>query len=236
LWDWHVPLGAELVRNAGDSEVATRILILPGSDSVAERLYAAAGSNADVQILSRATDAQSTVRLVGELAPDVVILDSNTRGIDIPGTSRLILVRHPRAKIVVISGTTEDRYIVGLLASGASGYLRAGFSPQEFRDCIETVTQNRLYIGSRGAHVRRAADGASGKHQAPDPDVLTPRELEVLNLLANGATTRSIAEYLYISEKTVETHRTHIMQKLDIHTIAGLTKYAVKHGITSLDT
>lgn len=187
-----------------------------------------------LDIVAQADNLQDARRAIGEFLPDVVLIDASASVEDIPKACLQIAQNHPNTKIVVLAIGRDDRMLIRALSGGASGFLRKQPTPAEIHDCMRTIARNRIHIGPLRSNEKPApGSGLSGHSSAID--VLSEREIEVLTLLADGAKTREIAASLHISEKTVETHRGHIMQKLDLHSIAELTKFAVKYGLTSLD-
>jgi DNA-binding NarL/FixJ family response regulator len=134
---------------------------------------------------------------------------------------------------------SDARYVTGMLDAGARGYLLKTCDAAELVRAIEAVRRGKLYVTSDVTHVlldRRHADGsrAGGRTGTPAPDILTPREREVLQLVAEGLTSKEIGTRLGTTLKTVETHRTNVIRKLDLHSVAELTKYAVREGLTGL--
>jgi DNA-binding NarL/FixJ family response regulator len=189
----------------------------------------------DIQVVGEADNGRSSVKLTSELAPDVVIMDvamPDLNGID---ATRRINEADPRTRVLALSMHSDGRYVRGMLQAGARGYILKDCAAEELTHAIRTVMAGRVYVspGVTGAivndYVRQltAADG---------PPTLTHREREVLQLLAEGGSTANIAAGLHLSVKTIETHRKRIMDKLDLRSIAELTKYAIREGITTVDS
>lgn len=148
--------------------------------------------------------------------------------------TRQILADNPRIRVIALSMHSDRRYVHGMLAAGAQGYLLKDCAFEELAQAVATVTANRVYLSPAiaGVVVDHLRQGAGAP--APNP-ALSPRESEVLQLLAEGNSPRQIAQKLHLSVKTVETHRRQVMEKLDLHSVAELTKYAIRQGLTSIE-
>jgi len=203
-------------------------IILDGLASLLER-------NTDFKIVGRAGDGLSAVRLAAELFPDIVIMDISMPGLNGIEATRRILAANPKRKVIALSMHNDSRYISEALKSGALGYLLKESAFEELIAAVRTVMKGQCYLSASIAgvvikdYVRRLEKTESGAFS-----VLTPREREVLQALAEGLSTKEIACSLSVSVKTVETYRSQIMEKLDIHSVAELTKYAIREGLTSL--
>lgn len=189
-------------------------------------------------VVGEASDGREAVRLAEELAPDVVVMDITMQGLNGIEATRQILQARPEAKVLGLSGHSDHRYISEMLKAGALGYITKCAAFDELADAIRAVAGGRRYLDSKGAeavfddYVRRLS---CKPESTPSRTELSGREREVLQLIAEGRSTKEIAAALHISVKTVETHRLQVMRKLDIHTVAGLTRYALREGITSLE-
>ncbi|MHC4710569.1 MAG: LuxR C-terminal-related transcriptional regulator, partial [Planctomycetota bacterium] len=150
--------------------------------------------------------------------------------------TRRIVGEVPRVKVIALSMHSDSKYVRSMLKAGAAGYLLKDCAFEELESAIHAVLANRVYLGKGITGV--VVDDYVRQMSAADafsPSALTPREREVLQLLAEGQTTKQIAAQLHVSAKTVETHRMHIMDRLELHSVAELTKYAIREGLTSLD-
>lgn len=150
--------------------------------------------------------------------------------------TRQILDRLPRVKIIALSMHTSREFVTKMLKAGATGYLLKDCAVDELGDAIRCVLENKIYIspdiaGTLVEDYLRLVDEPSGKPLSK----LTPKEREVLQLIAEGKSTKEVAAILNTSISTIETHRQHVMEKLKIHTVAELTKYAIREGLTSLE-
>ena len=191
----------------------------------------------DMEVVAEAENGRMTVQLARKLSPDVVIMDISMPDLNGIEASRQILSEAPDVKVVALSMHSDEQFVVEMLDAGASGYLLKDCALGELCLAIRAVVANQNYLSPGIASIvikdyRRELSRA----EPPSSPVLTPREREVLQLVAEGNSSKKIASLLYISVKTVEAHRHQIMDKLNIHSVAELTKYAIRKGITSLDT
>jgi DNA-binding NarL/FixJ family response regulator len=177
------------------------------------------------------------VKLAQKLKPDVVIMDITMPDLNGIEATYQIMAELPNVKVIALSMHSDRRFVVGMLKAGASGYLLKDCAFDELIHTVHTVVSNRIYLtpGITDIVVDDYLRQMSTTNSSVT-SVLTAREREVLQLLAEGKTTKQIADHLYLSVKTIETHRRQIMLKLDIHSIAELTKYAIREGLTPLET
>jgi two-component system response regulator NreC len=187
------------------------------------------------QVVAEADNGRSAVRLAKQLQPDIVITDIAMPDLNGIEATRQISVEAPRSKVLALSMHTESGFVLGILEAGASGYLLKDAAFEELSVAIKAVLKGQIYLSPAIASVVvRQSLGSLGSKARSQQANLSKREREVLQLIAEGNSTKEIAATLYVSVKTVETHRKQIMGKLDIHSVAGLTKYAVREGLTSL--
>ena len=190
----------------------------------------------DIQVIGEAEDSRAAVDLARKLAPDVIVMDvgmPNLNGIE---ACRAITAESPRVKVVALSIHSDRRFVAGMLSAGASGYLLKDSAFQELAAAICAAAKNQRYLSERIAGlVLEDYVGRLAREAPPSAPALTSKEREVLQLLAEGKSTKEAALALNVSVKTIETHRQDIMDKLGLHTIADLTKYAVREGLTSLE-
>jgi len=173
---------------------------------------------------------------VEELQPDVVIMDISMPGLNGIEATRKITRDFPNIKIIALSMHDDGRFVTNMLKAGASGYLLKDCAFKELTKAIHVVVRaGKSYLSPdiTDVVVSSYVTGAAGPESLLYP-ALTPREREVLQLVVEGKTSSQIAEILYVSVKTVETHRTQLMHKLKITNLADLVKYAIKEGITSV--
>jgi two-component system response regulator NreC len=215
----------------------SRVLLVDDHRIVREGLRAVLKSQMGLEVVGEATDGSEAVRLDAELAPDVILMDVAMRGMTGIEATRRIVAERSNPRILALSMHADRRIVNEMLGAGASGYLLKDCAAEELAAAIKTVLAGKVYLSpaikSTLAAKRPGSPGHAGLDKA-DP-MLTRREREVLQHVADGKTSARIAEDLGVSIKTVETHRKQIMDKLGIRTIAGLTKYALRHGITGLN-
>lgn len=190
---------------------------------------------ADFDIVGEAGDGQEALDAVRELAPDVVLMDIAMPGLGGLVATRRIHEEHPKTKVILLTQHENREYVAPALKAGASGYVLKRAADEELVRAVRAVFQGQTYLDPMIASVvvsdyRRRLEDTSDD----DPyESLTPRELEVLVLVAKGHTNREVAELLGISHKTVDYHRTNVMRKLDVHNRTGLTRYAIRRGLMS---
>lgn len=189
-------------------------------------------------VVGEANDGSQLLEMVEQLSPDIVLLDismKETGGLE--ALKRLKLVR-PQSKVLILSMHTDPSLIMQALESGAHGYLLKDTTATELEHALEALRNDERYLSPAIAHtVINQALTRNQKHQPAVPDMhnLTARQLEILRLIVRGKSTREIANGLGLSIKTVETHRSQIMKRLQIYDVAGLVLFAVREQIISLD-
>lgn len=180
------------------------------------------------EVVAEAGDGQEAVRLVEKLRPRVAVLDVAMpilNGID---AAREIKKVSPQTGTILLTMLTDDHYVLESLRAGVQGYVLKSRSAEELVQAIHEVCRGETYLTPAASTILVQAYVADAKLEAQE---LTDREREVLQLVAEGKTSKDIAEKLGISWKTAESHRTHIMEKLSIHDLAGLVRYAIRHGL-----
>ncbi|MBM4273362.1 MAG: response regulator transcription factor [Deltaproteobacteria bacterium] len=216
--------------------MSIKIIIADDHQIVRQGLRTLLEKEPDLEVVAEAEDGRKTVSLVEEMHPQVVIMDVNMPELNGIEATRQILTRHPGVKVIALSMHTDRRFVLNMMRAGASGYLLKDCAFEELSQAIRLVLANKTYLSPGVAeiiiqdYVRGIPQQASSAFS-----VLTRREREVLQLMAEGKSTSQIAEAIHVSVKTVETHRQQIMNKLGIRSIAELTKYAIREGLTSLE-
>jgi DNA-binding NarL/FixJ family response regulator len=214
-----------------------KILIADDHKIVREGLRALIGKQPGMEIIAEAENGRTAVELVQKLLPDVVIMDVAMPDLNGIEATRQIVAKASNIKIIALSMHSDRRFVVEMLKVGASGYLLKDCAFEELAHAIRAVVVNRIYLSPKiNDLVIREYIRLFPKTEFSVFSVLTPRQRQVLQLLSEGKTTRQIAFHLQVSVKTVETYRQQIMDKLNIHSIAELTKYAIREGLTSLET
>ncbi|MCL5036078.1 MAG: response regulator transcription factor [Chloroflexi bacterium] len=211
-----------------------RIILADDHEIIREGLKALLEKQHDMEVVGEAEDGRTTVRLTKELKPDVVIMDITMPDLNGIEATRKIMSEIPNVKVVALSVHSDKRFVMEMFKAGASGYLPKDCAFSELAVAVRAVVAGQSYLSPKVADIV-IKDYVSNRTKS-EPSVfsmLTNREREVLQLLAEGNTTKEIASLLNISDKTVETHRRQVMNKLDIHNVAELTKYAIREGLTS---
>ncbi len=188
---------------------------------------------AGIEVVGEASSGYEVLGVAERSAPDVVIMDVGMPGLNGVQATRRLLDDAPRMKVVALSMHADRQYVLAMLDAGATGYVLKNAAAQELLAALMAVTRGETYLcpgvaESAGEAARRAP---SSKQLSP----LSSREREVLQLLAEGRSSKEIAVALGIGVPTVDTYRRQIMRKLDLRTIAALTKYAIREGLTSAD-
>lgn len=215
-----------------------RILLADDHQIVREGLRSLLQHHEDMQVIAEARDGRAAVSLAHDLQPDVIVMDIGMPGLNGIEATRQITTREPDAKVVALSMHSDRRFMGEMLKAGAKGYLLKDGAFEELATAIRSVVSNKVYLSPRIADV--VVDDYVRRNPNSNGDTsafakLTPRERETLQLMAEGRATKEIAMDLKVSIKTIETHRRQIMEKLNIHSVAELTKYAIREGLTSLD-
>lgn len=215
----------------------TRVLLADDHRIIREGLRSLLQRQSDMEVVEEAQDGITAVRLTEKLHPDVVIMDIGMPDLNGIEASRQIVTRVKGVKVIALSMHSDKRFVLEMLKAGASGYLLKDCAFEELIDAIRTVCAGQIYLSHRvtGVVVEEYLHNRPVASDTSAYNLLSAREREVLQLLAEGNTTKSIAASLHVSTKTVETHRQQIMEKLNLHSVAELTKYAIKEGLTSLD-
>jgi DNA-binding NarL/FixJ family response regulator len=190
-----------------------------------------------VTVVGETANGRGAIELTHRLEPDLVFLDLAMPELNGLEAAERIKKEYPSVKTVILSMYTDEEYVLQALKSGASGYLLKDSAPCELKLSVETLMKGEIYISpsiSRDVindYISRQKNFLQQKEIIKSRVNLTSREREVLQLIAEGNSTKEIADKLYVSVKTVETHRSHLMKKLGIYDIAGLVKYAIKIGL-----
>lgn len=216
--------------------MTVRILIADDHQVVRDGLKALLDDPPRYQVIGTACDGREASVLARKLNPDVVIIDIAMPELNGVDATKRMLAEMPDLRIIALSMHADKRYISGMLQAGALGYVRKESAFEEISAAVDAVSQGNVYLGEGVAGVVVDDYRQMMARRAPDEtDPLSAREREVLQLLAEGRKTTEIAARLHVSTKTVETHRRQIMSKLELDSVAALTKYALRHGIITLE-
>lgn len=213
-----------------------KVLIVDDHRIVREGLRSLLEKETDIEVVAETEDASRALNIVKNVTPDVVIMDVVMPSMDGIEATRRILSKVPTVKIIALSMHSDQRFINEMLRAGASGYLLKDCAFEELSEAIRSVTVNQMYITPRVVDTLvKYHFSQTAKRQTSALATLTSRQYEVLQLLAEGKTARDIARQMSLSVKTIESHRQHISKKLNIRSLVGLTKYAIREGLISAD-
>ena len=214
--------------------MSTRIILADDHTIVRHGLRKLLEQEANTEVVAETKDGHSTVELVRELSPDLVIMDIGMPDLNGIDATRQITRDFPQVKVIGLSMHSGKKFVVEMLKAGASGYLLKDCALEELTNAIKTVTAGKIYLSPAitDVVVENYVRNSTEKERSAF-SLLSQREREVLQLMAEGKTTKQIALQLHISPKTVEGHRLRLMDKLNIDNIANLTKYAIQEGLTS---
>jgi DNA-binding NarL/FixJ family response regulator len=228
LWDG-------VSNNQGEEPMGIRIIIADSYLIFRQGLKALLEKEPDMEVVGEASDGLETVALVRELTPNVVIMDVNLPILNGIEASRQILSEYEGIKVIAFSMHADRRYVINMLKAGVQGYLLKDCAFEELSQAIRLVMFNKPYLspGATEVVIKDYLEKPSTKQTAFS--LLTDRERQVLQIVAEGKSTKQVAEVLNLSVKTVETHRQQIMHKLGTRSIAELTKYAIREGIITLE-
>ena len=215
--------------------MSTKLLLVDDHKIMRHGIRSLLEKEAGMEVLEETNNGRTAIKLARDLSPDVIIMDIAMHDLNGIEATRQITAELPEVKVIMLSMHSDRQMVADALQAGASGYLLKDCEFEELVRAIETVVTNRTYLSPEIAgilvenFVRK-----SPLSESSASSVLTSREREVLQLLAEGNTTKEIATALCLSTKTVETHRRQMMEKLNMYTVAHLVKYAISQGLTSL--
>jgi len=215
--------------------MSIRIILADDHQIVRNGLRSLIEKEDDMEVVAEAEDGRTAVQLAVKLSPHVVLMDVAMPGLNGIEATRQIIAAAPQCKVIALSMHADKRYIMEMLKAGASGYLLKDSAFEEVAGAIRTALDNKTYLSPTVSEIV-IDDYVQQLHNGDCSvfSVLSAREREVLQLMAEGNSMAQIADWLHLSVKTVETHRLHIMEKLDTRSVAELTKYAIREGLTSL--
>lgn len=188
--------------------------------------------HANMKVIGEATNGREAIKKCKLLKPDVVVMDIAMEGLNGVEATKQIISYNPDIKVIALSMHSNKRFIINMFKAGAFGYLLKDSDSNELIKAINTVVANQKYIN------QNLSDVILNELVSPSKQidsVLTGREKEILQLIAEGKSSKEIADILFLSSKTVDAHRKNIMDKLNLRTLPDLTKYAIKSGLTTLD-
>jgi DNA-binding NarL/FixJ family response regulator len=215
--------------------MSIKIILADDHKLMREGLKSLLNQQADISVVGQADNGREAVQLTERMGPDVVVMDVSMPDLNGIDATRQILSRAPRTRVIALSMHSDRQFVVEMLRAGAAGYMVKDSAFEELASAIRTVARGQTYLAARIGKLSME-DLKTDFHEQPlVAPRLTDREREVLQLIAEGKGTKEIAAELFLSAKTVETHRQHLMDKLDMYSVAELTKYAIREGLTTLD-
>ena len=205
-------------------------------------IYSLLQSHKNIEVVAQVADGNAALRAIEEYHPNVAVLDVRMPQMSGLETLSCITQKYPDVRTVMLSMYADEEFVLQAMRAGAKGYVLKDASPEELAEAVQAVARGEMYLSQQvtghitADYVRRVNGGGSDSSVEPDPlQQLTPRQREILLLIGQGHGTKEIAARLFISPKTVETHRLQLMEKLDIHDVAGLVRYAIQRKLVMLD-
>ena len=216
--------------------MSVEIVIADDHKLMREGLSSLLGQQEDIVGVGQAGNGREAVQLTEQFEPDVVVMDVSMPDLNGIDATRHIIARKPRTKVIALSMHSDRQFVAEMFRAGAAGYLLKDSAFEELASAIRTVVHNQSYIAPKisGFSLDDTAPSSSGGEPLVFPR-LSDREREELQMISEGKGTKEIAADLHLSAKTVETHRQHLMDKLDMYSVAELTKFAIREGLTTLD-
>ncbi|MDY0042795.1 MAG: response regulator transcription factor [Desulforhabdus sp.] len=216
--------------------MAIKILLADDHTVVRHGLRTALEKEPELEVVAEADNGRLAVILAQKLKPDVVLMDIHMPDLNGTEATRQIVSAQPDVRVIALSMYSQKRYVLGMFEAGAAGFLIKNCSFEELAHAVRTVAAGKRYLNSEIAEVLvTSALNPAPKETAYSLHLLSPREREVIQLIAEGHSSKSIATQLCISGRTVEAHRREIMRKLNVKSVAELTKFALREGLTSIE-
>lgn len=216
--------------------MSIKVLLVDDHTLIREGLRSLLEKQPEIEVVADVDDGRKAIEMTRELSPDIVIMDVTMPRLGGIEATRQIAAEFPAVKVIALSIHSKRRFVSDMLSAGAAGYILKECLFDELVQAIETVAAGGRYLSPRVTdmvvddYVKRLSTGAESPLAS-----LTGREREVLQLVAEGKSTKQIALELHVSTKTIEANRRQIMEKLDAHSVAELTKYAIREGLTTLE-
>jgi len=217
--------------------MSIRVLLVDDHTIIREGLRSLLEKQPEMEVIADTNDGRKALYLVRQLLPNIVIMDISMPGLNGIEATRQIIAEFPDIKVIALSIHSKRRFVADMLSAGATGYILKECLFDELVQAIKAVAAGGRYLSPKitdvvvSDYVKRLSTSAESPFEA-----LKTREREVLQLVAEGKSTKQIALELHVSTKTIEANRRQIMDKLNIHSVAELTKYAVREGLTTLET
>ncbi len=216
--------------------MSIKILLAEDHHLIRQGIRALLEARKEFEVVGEAVDGRTAVKLAQQHNPDVIIMDVSMPELNGIDATRQILRENVNVKVIALSMYSDKRFITGMLEAGVSAYLLKNCLAAELISAIQSVMKGQKYLSPQ--ILGEVVEGylmhlARSKSESASP--LSSREREIVQLVAEGIGSKQIAERLHISPKTVESHKRRIMEKLELHSVAALTKFAIRQGLTSLD-
>ncbi len=211
-----------------------RIVLADDHRMLLDALIAVLAHEQDLQVVGAVSDGPATLKLVAEVEPDVLVLDISMPGINGVDVARQLHKSHPGIKVLALSAYLDKRFVQEMLKAGAMGYVTKTAALTDLPRAIRAVAGGQNFLSAEITAALVSEIAPQGASATPPLSALSPREREVLRLVADGVRTAEIARRLGITKATIEVHRRNVMHKLELRTVAQLTKYAVREGLTTL--
>lgn len=211
-----------------------RIILADDHSLVRRGIRSLLGSHSGWQVCGEAADGRETLEKVNELKPDILILDLNMPELNGLEVTRRVHKMCPGVEVLVLTVHNSEQVMRQVLEAGARGYMLKSDAGHELLSAVDTVRRHRLFLSSQASRMLRGSSALPAKDHVALKQPLSPRERQVLQLLAEGKSTKDIATALDITVKTAETHRSNIMRKLDLHHVTELVRYAIRNQVVQI--
>ena len=218
-----------------NSKRKVRLLLVDDHPVVRRGILTALGKRRRFEVVGEAANGKEAVRKARELAPDIVLMDLYMPQMDGMEATGRLRKEVPKARVLILSVSDSKESILAVIRSGAQGYVLKDAPPEKLLQAIECVARGETYFNSDAARMVLSHCVTEGANNGTDRRRLTARETQVLAMIADGQTNQEIATRLNVSVRTIEAHREHIMRKLNVHSVVGLTRYAIARRIIQLD-
>lgn len=218
------------------SATSIKIVLCDDHRIIREGLRSLLEKQPDMTVVGEGTNGFEACKLAKQFSPDIIILDVAMPNLNGIAAARRLHEDSPKSRILALSMHSDRHFVTGMLQAGATGYMLKDCAFSELINAIRTVIGGGIYISPKLAgDVLMAFSRSTGRSRKPGKADLSEREFEILQLIAEGKSTKDAADQLHLSAKTIETHRLNIMRKVGVRSVAALTKYAIREGLTSLE-